>query len=136
MQVFISYSHASRDNPLAKRVAEVLKSAGFEVWDDSQILPGENWHEKTAKALQDSEAMVVLLTPDSLQTGNIAYETGYALGQKDYKGRVVSLATTPPEQIRNRIPWILHKLPIIHLKDRSNPDEGLRELARLLREAA
>ena len=49
MKVFIS--RASTDAKLAKRVADVLKEAGFEVWDDTQILPGENWGEKLAEAL-------------------------------------------------------------------------------------
>jgi len=51
MKVFIS--HAQTDAELAKRVAHVLTEAGFEVWDGTQILPGENWGEQLADALSE-----------------------------------------------------------------------------------
>ena len=38
MNVFIS--HAAADRDLARRVADVLKKAGFQVWDESQLLAG------------------------------------------------------------------------------------------------
>ena len=80
MKVFISY--APVDAELARRVADVLKAAGFQVWDNSQVLPGDNWGAKLAEALQDSEAMVVLLTPNSLRSPNIQFEwaTRWATG--------------------------------------------------------
>jgi hypothetical protein len=40
VKVFIS--HAWADAKLAKRIADILKEADFQVWDDTQILPGEN----------------------------------------------------------------------------------------------
>ncbi|NJN59805.1 MAG: TIR domain-containing protein, partial [Leptolyngbyaceae cyanobacterium SL_5_9] len=38
MKVFISY--ASTDAKLAKQVADALKKAGFQTWDETQIFPG------------------------------------------------------------------------------------------------
>ena len=135
MKVFIS--HASTDAKLAKRVADVLKEAGFEVWDDTQILPGENWGEKLAEALQESKAMVVLLTPDSLRSQNVSYEVGYALGKGDYKGRVIPVIAAPPEQVpKESIPWVLYKFQMIHLRDQERDEEGLRRIAQVLKEAA
>jgi hypothetical protein len=48
--VFIS--HASPDFKLATRVAKSLREAGFQVWDETQILPGDNWRTQIAIALR------------------------------------------------------------------------------------
>lgn len=74
MKVFIS--HAPTDAELARRVAGVLWAAGFQVWDETQILPGDNWGEMLAEALRESDAMVVLLTPDSVRSQNMVFEVG------------------------------------------------------------
>ena len=41
MKIFVS--HALADQELASQVAEGLQASGFQVWDESQILPGDNW---------------------------------------------------------------------------------------------
>ena len=134
MKVFISY--APVDAELARRVADVLRASGFQVWDNSQILPGDNWGAKLAEALQDSEAMVVLLTPNSLRSPNIQFEVGYALGNKDYKDRVVPVIAAPPDQLANEdIPWVLNRFQVIHLKDEDRDEEGLQRIAQVLQAA-
>jgi hypothetical protein len=131
MKVFIS--HAYTDVKLARQAAEILRDAGFQVWDDSQILPGENWGEKLAQALHESEAMVILLTPDSVRSRNVTYELGYALGKEDYKGRVISvLAASPGELAQEDIPWVLRKFRMIRLQGDERDEEGLRSIAQAL----
>ena len=134
MKVFISY--APVDAELARRVADVLRASGFQVWDNSQILPGDNWGAKLAEALQDSEAMVVLLTPNSLRSPNIQFEVGYALGNRDYKDRVVPVIAAPPEQLPDEdIPWVLNRFQVIHLNDEDRDGEGLQRIAHVLQAA-
>ena len=135
MQVFIS--HAATDAKLAKRIADALREGGLQVWDDTQILPGDNWGAKLAEALQESDAMVVLLTPDSVHSPNLSYEAGYALGQEDYKGRLIPVIAAPPEKLsKEDIPWVFHKLKIIYLSDPERDEEGLRKITQVLKEAA
>ncbi|MGH8559589.1 MAG: toll/interleukin-1 receptor domain-containing protein [Methylococcales bacterium] len=135
MQVFIS--HASTDAQLAKRIANVLRESGLKVWDDAQILPGDNWGAKLADALQESDAMVVLLTPNSVGSPNLSYEVGYALGNSNYKGRLIPVIVAPPGQLlKEDIPWVFHKLQMIHLSDPDRDEEGVRKIAKLLKEAA
>jgi hypothetical protein len=55
MKEFIS--HANGDEKLVRRVADFLRQTGFEVWDNTQILPGDNWAASIATALEESEAM-------------------------------------------------------------------------------
>ena len=66
MKVFISHSHETR--ALAKKVGESLKRAGLDVWTEQEILPGDNWAEKIGQGLASSQAMVVLLTPEALNS--------------------------------------------------------------------
>jgi hypothetical protein len=135
MKVFIS--HAATDARLASRLTQVLREAGFDVWHDTEIFPGENWGEKLGEALRESDAMVVLLTPDSVRSPNVRYEIGYALGKSDYKGRLLPVIAASPEQLpKEEIPWVLNRLRMIQLTGQEEDEEGLRQIAQALKEAA
>lgn len=135
MKVFIS--HASADEALAHEVSDTLRRAGLEVWDGSDILPGENWAAKVAVALQESEAMVVLLTPDALRSSNVRYEIAYALGDKGYSNRLIPVLAASPEQLpKDEIPWILNTFQTVSLPRSENGDKGLERIAHLLTAAA
>jgi len=99
-------------------------------------LPGDNWGEKLAEALQGSDAMVVLLTPNSVRAANVTAEVGYALGQKRYKGRLIPVIAASPEQLpRDDIPWVLTRMKTVTLAG-VDREEGLRQIAEALRSAA
>ena len=67
MKVFVSHSHA--DSELAARVSKALRNEGLDVWDpDLNLLPGDNWAAEVARAREESDAMVVLLTPDAINS--------------------------------------------------------------------
>jgi len=135
MKVFIS--HASTDAQLARQVADALRASGFNVWDDTQVYPGENWAAQAAQALQESDAMVVLLTPDSLRSPNVNSEVGFALGQRSYKGRLIPVLVGSPEQLSLQdIPWILKQFQVIHLSAPEGDDNSLQQIVRALKEAA
>ena len=138
MKVFIS--HADADADLAKRVADTLKKSGFQVWDagdNSQVLPGDNWGEKLAQALEESNAMVILLTPNSVKSPNVTYELSFALGNRNYEGRVIPVLAVPPEQLpMDQIPWILGRFQMIHLPDEERDGQAIQQIAYALRAAA
>ena len=48
------------------------------------VLPGDNWPNKVDQALQESDAMVVLLTADALRASWVRREIQYALGEQKY----------------------------------------------------
>jgi hypothetical protein len=136
MKVFLSYAHT--DKTLAKKVADGLKRAGFDVWENfNEIIPGENWADKTAQALSESEAMVVLLTPDSLNSPYVMSEFNYALGNKTYKGRLIPVVIGSPDSLpEEKLPWIIKNLQTIRLPKRGKQDEGIKRIAETLRNAA
>ncbi|ACK72657.1 conserved hypothetical protein [Gloeothece citriformis PCC 7424] len=137
MKVFISHSHT--DTKLAKKVADTLRQAGFEVWDESQLLPGENWAKSIGNALEESDAMVVLLTPSSVHSSYVNNEVGYALGTRKYKGRLIPVIAAPSEQLdREDIPWIfnLEQFQMIHVPNLEQDEEGLKKIAQALKAVA
>ncbi len=131
MKVFISYNHT--DEALARKVAKYLQAAGLEVWDDQrEILPGDNWADKVAQALRDSDAMVVLLTPNALRSHWIHSEIEYALGEKRFKNRLIPVLVGPPEKLsQEAIPWIFRHLKTIRLSDPKNKN-AFAEIAHAL----
>ncbi|MDY7048493.1 MAG: toll/interleukin-1 receptor domain-containing protein [Microcystis panniformis WG22] len=134
MKVFIS--HAFTEAKLAKRVADSLKEDGFQVWDSAEILPGDNWGDKLAKALQESEAMIVLLTPESLKSFNVVSDISYAIGQEKYQGRLIPVIVSSSDNLNlEHIPWILKKFPMIFVPNLEQDNQELKEITQALKNA-
>jgi hypothetical protein len=135
MKVFIS--HAQADKLLARKLAAGLRQAGLDVFDEDQILAGENWAARIAKELGESGAMVVLLTPAALGSGYVQREIEYALGQKSYKGRLIPVLVGSPDELpAERLPWILRQLQTFILPKRGNSDKSIKQIAKALLDAA
>ena len=131
MQVFISY--AEPDESIAKRVAAGLEKENFKVWYDAELLPGQDWAGAVSKALRESKAMVVLLTPAALRSTRVQREIQYALGDETYSHRLIPVIVGPPEKLPKKdIPWILQSMQILHLSERGNLDKEIRKIAEML----
>ena len=137
MQVFISYS--DRDESLARKVTNGLKQAGFKVWyEGDEILPGENWADKIAKALRESDAMVVLLTHDALHSVRVRRDIEYALGAKKYKERLipVMVGTSPDDFGTSYFPWVLWSSSMVSLPKTGKQERAIKQIANALSLAA
>jgi hypothetical protein len=75
--VFIS--HSRRDTAYAEALRDALKARKINVWFDSDIQPGDDWQESLGRALEESSAVSVLLTPESTGSLWMAAELGAAL---------------------------------------------------------
>jgi hypothetical protein len=135
MKVFISYSHTNEI--LARKVTKALEQAGLDVWDDErEILPGDNWAEKIAEGLEESDAMVVLLTPDALHSKVVRREIDYALGNRSFNKRLIPVLVGSPDKYpEDSIPWILRRLKMITLPEQGQ-EEGIRQITQALKEVA
>lgn len=136
MQVFLSYSH--KDSELAKQIAEGLVEFGLDIWNsEAEIFPGDNWAEKVSEALKDSDAMVVLLTPESLESITVQREIEYALGNRSYSNRLIPVLIGSEEKLSEKnIPWILRRLKIIRLSKPEQTEEGINQITEALKLAA
>jgi hypothetical protein len=107
MQVFISHSSADRD--LARELSARLSGAGFQPWSEGELLPGDNWQLETGQALEQSEAMIVLVSPEWSKSPWDRNQVQYALGSLNYENRVIPVEVRRTEDI----PWMLKKFSII-----------------------
>ncbi len=134
MKVFIS--RAPENNALAKKLGTALQRAGWEVWDYDQILPGDNWAEKVGQALEETQAMVVLLTGDAPSSSAVRWEIAYALGNRRLKNRLIPVLVGPENTSTHNFPWILNHLNMIKLPESGKDEDGIRQITEALQAAA
>jgi|SRR5580704_14616355 hypothetical protein len=113
---------------MARELATHLEKAGFDTWDPADArFPGDNWALRIGKALQESEAMVVLISPDSMKSQTVRQEIDYALGSPQYKGRLIPVVV----KATSEIPWILKKFPSVSIG--GNVPKAIGEIAGYLK---
>ncbi len=75
---FLSY--ARLDQETALRFADDLIAAGFSVWvDQYNILPSQHWDQAVETAVRSCEGMIVILSPNSTASPNVADEVAVAI---------------------------------------------------------
>jgi hypothetical protein len=130
MNVFISYSHT--DERWADTLREQLRHFGTElmVWDPaSEIIPGENWALKYGKALEKADAVIVLLSPDSVKSDWVKHEIDYVLSSPKFRDRLIPVMVKPTKEV----PWFLRTLKVIDAT--KNKDEVAPRIAAALTKA-
>jgi len=81
--IFISYS--TRDRPHAMELVERLRADGYSVWIDKQgIGAATSWSKEIAEALEDCTMFMLLLSPNSLASENVAKELAVAAELKKH----------------------------------------------------
>jgi hypothetical protein len=108
MKVFIS--HAAKDRQFADKLARTLTEHGLTVvYPVSDLLPGDNWLLKVSRALNEANAMVVLLSPDAVASPGVLSEIEHAISSSRFRGRLV------PVMLRRTTdyPWILKRLHVM-----------------------
>ena len=74
---FISYQNT--DSDFAGYLMLQLERASIDTWMDKERLrPGYDWSEDIDKAIQDSFAMIVVMSPDARASEYVTYEWAYA----------------------------------------------------------
>lgn len=82
--IFISYS--TKDRVFAELASIKLTEAGIGVWRDQGLLrAGGDWRNGIERGIADSSAVLVALTPRSVESPYVTFEWAYALG----KGKTV-----------------------------------------------
>jgi hypothetical protein len=76
-RVFISY--ARQDAALARAVEDALRARGVETWSDRELTVGSRWALEIQDALNEASAVLVLVTPASLQSNWVSQEWSAAI---------------------------------------------------------
>lgn len=107
---FMSYSR--KDEDFVRTLAGDLRRRGFKIWlDIYDIEPGESWSRQIGRALDACEVMLLILSPDALDSENVDDEWNYFL---DVKKTVLPIMHRPCT-----IPFRLHKLQYINFTNQS-----------------
>ncbi|NDJ78814.1 MAG: TIR domain-containing protein [Chloroflexi bacterium] len=104
-RVFISYSRT--DEPFARRLATDLDGLGANIWIDvDDIPPGVNWSTAVQQGLDDCEIMLLILSPESMASENVADEWQYFHDEKKPIIPILARATDSIHFQLRRIQWI------------------------------
>jgi hypothetical protein len=124
LPVYLSY--AAADEKVAEQVRRRLRTDGFGVFDPADVRLGENWAQAISQGLEQARAMVILLSPDSVKSPNVLHEIGFALGSKNFDGRVLPVIVKPTAEI----PWFLQTMKYLRI---THGDPGM-QVARALKQ--
>jgi tetratricopeptide (TPR) repeat protein len=117
--VFICYSR--KDEGFVLKLATKLKNRGVPVWLDQWDIPtGANWDRTIETALNESNSLLLILSPSSANSDEVQCEWREAL---DDKKVVVPILYQPCE-----IPYRLNTIQYIDFTSRSPDDEKSLEL--------
>jgi hypothetical protein len=108
--VFISHAHG--DEPWASKFFDELKSQGVHAWfDKADIAWGERWSDKIEQALREAPVIVVLVSPDYMNSASAVFELGAAVGGNK---KIIPIATQKiehaPSVLRDR-QWLQETSP-------------------------
>ena len=78
--IFVSYAH--KDSEKVFREIQKFSEAGYHVWYDEGIAPGNEWTDEIADALAGCAVFVVMITPTSASRENVQNEINFALDEK------------------------------------------------------
>lgn len=118
---FISYCRA--DSDFALHLAEDLKAASANVWiDQLDIEPGSRWDRAVQEAAANCPRMLVLLTPESVESENVLDEINFALDKRKTIIPVLYRDCETPLRLRR----------VQHIDFRADYQRGLRTLLKAL----
>lgn len=121
--IFISYSRV--DQAFAVELASELTDAGADVWLDlDDIAAGVNWSQAIQMGLDECDALLILLSPDSMASENVRDEWQYA---KDQGTVLIPILWRP-----TRVHFQLHRLQFIDFHNQDF-DTAFRQLRGELR---
>ncbi len=87
--VFLSYS--MKDREWVSEFANALREAGVATWFDvAALTPGTRWQDEIQAALRASRTLVVVLSPNSIDSPWIFFEVGAAVADQQ---RIIPVLT-------------------------------------------
>lgn len=105
LKIFISYSR--QDSAFARRLTNSLTRQGADVWIDTDDIPaGIKWSEAVQRGLDTCTAMVLIVSPDAMESSNVADEWQYYHEQRKPIIPVLCRPTTIRHFQLNRIQYV------------------------------
>ena len=113
LKVFITYAHKNEEakNRLKMCLAVMESEGKIKLWDDNEILPGDEWYKDISNNLTTSDMLLYLVSTASLASKNCNKELAEALNANI---RVIPV-------ILENCDWLNHQLSTFQVL----PDKGL-----------
>lgn len=105
--VFISHSH--KDGDFARRLADILQRQGISALSDIDVAPGENWGSQLREALDNADAVVLVVSPAALSSPHVMSEVGAALASD----KPIIPILPPHRRIPRSVPPPIGKLKVL-----------------------
>src|SRR5260370_31998607 len=123
-QVFLtSWWHADRE---AAVIRNELCRHGLNVWWDGELPPGKKWAREVGRALDRSDSMIVLVSPEAMASDLVKRELEHAITNENFRDRLFPVIIEPTPHV----PAYFSMLPVFDVtKDRSR---GLNTLAKAI----
>ena len=105
--IFISYSRNDKD--FTKKIVRALEGKDLEIWIDMEkIPPSVGWEDEIYRGIEEADAFLFLISPDSVRSDMCNKEIAYAIqnGKRIVTARIrdTESALIPPEV--SKIQWI------------------------------
>ena len=79
-EIFLSYCNTDRD--LARKLVSSLETEGISVWWDDRLTPVEQWDRLIEKEIRAANTVLVLWTPQSVESDWVRIEANFGRDQK------------------------------------------------------
>lgn len=127
--IFLSYSR--RDIKRVEELRQALIGQGYRPWIDPNPRPGQDWRFEIDEAIRNSDAMLVVITPESANSIYVTYEWAYAMGNDV----PIFVVVFHPAQMHPRLQSVGEIYNITGFTDENHFwDYFLREFNRLMSE--
>lgn len=125
-EVFLS--HSSLDQQFATELAAVLRRHGIPIWySEVNIVGAQQWHDEIGAALRRCDWLVVLLSPNSVESIWVKREVLFSLKDHRYDERIVPVLYQPCDY--DQLSWTLSLLQIVDFTQ--GLEHGWRQLLRV-----
>lgn len=125
-EVFLS--HSSLDGPFGSAIADVLRQHGIPVWySQTNLVGAQQWHDEIGAALKRCDWLVVILSPNSVNSTWVKREVVASLMDHRYDERLVPLLREPCDY--DQLSWTFSSLQIVDFT--ASFEDGCRSLLRV-----
>jgi TPR repeat protein len=127
-QLFLSYRHVNSEYlmQLMRAIHDTPVGSDAAIWYDDYLIPGRDYRQAIRQKLSDSNAVVLMVTPQLAEKGNYVLDEEYPYAKLHKPGRIlpVEMCSTKPEQLSG-----YSDLPqLIQFENRNNLDDRLSDL--------
>ena len=129
-------SHSSGDEEAARELRADLEAAGYSCWMAPDDMDGSDpWAEQILSAIENSRAMVVLISDNANRSNHVSREVNLALGRKRAV-LPIRIENVPPEASLEYLLSLVQRIDAFPPPISAHKDRILKRLDSLLRREA